>query len=66
MSHGWVKRIVPTMVSAASAVGWCRHSRQRLTQLSDRMNKQDVEKVSKILQGTPPPSQDNSDDDPFK
>ena len=39
---------------------------ERLTELSARMSKQDVERVAKLLQGTPPPSQDNAEDDPFK
>ncbi len=39
---------------------------ERLTELSDRMTTQDMEKVAKLLQGTAPPSQDKPEEDPFK
>ena len=39
---------------------------QRLTELSERMNKQDMEKVAGLLQGPSPASQLDSEVDPFK
>ena len=59
------KRVYLRMAYAEKKLKSVQSKLERLTQLSDRMNKQDLEKVAKLLQGTPPPSQDNSDGDPF-
>ncbi len=60
------KRIQQRNAYAAKKLKSVQSKLERLTELSDRMTTQDMEKVAKLLQGTNPPSQDNSYDDPFK
>ena len=60
------KRIQLRMAYVEEKLKSVQSKLERLTQLSDRMNKQDVEKVAKLLQGTPPLRQDILGDDPFK
>ena len=60
------KRIQLRKVYAAGKLKSVQSKMERLTELSDRMNKQDMAKVIELLQGTPPPSQESREDDPFK